>query len=357
MRRIQLTANNRNSVLQEVKKTLLTDGLVVFPSDTVYGLAARADSEKAVNKLLAFKDRPRGQAISIAVKDLVHAKKYIALTKQQEQTLNMILPGAYTIVLPSLHTVSAQLEAEDKTLGIRIPDYEFLHQLSKTVPFPYTATSANIHARGPHYSIEALLNTLSDTKKNLLDLIVDYGTLPHNLPSTIVNLSESTLPTLRKGDMKLKLIERKVTVSAGQTKQLAVALLTKYLKAAHEMPVILILQGNLGAGKTVFSQGIGEYLDTEHVVSPTFVLYYEYTTNHSVITKFHHFDLYRAENQDDLENLEINKLLQPRNVLVFEWGEKIGSVQNLLKGKKAIALYCQIEILDENSRSFSIYEL
>lgn len=346
-----------SSVLKEAVSVLNQDGLVVFPSDTVYGLAANTLSEKAVLKLLSFKDRPRGQAISIAVQDLQDAQKYVKITTPQTKTLGMILPGAYTVILPSLHKTAPKLEAEDQTLGIRIPQYPFLRNLSHALPYPYTTTSANIHARGPHYSIDVLLNTLSEKKKSLLDLIIDDGELPHNLPSTIVNLASSSLPTLRKGTMKLKLLSKFTSTNTNETKKLAVTLLKKYEAQARKKPILFILHGDLGTGKTVFAQGLGEYLQTMHVVSPTFVLYYEYETKSTSVTKMHHYDLYRAENSEDLELLGIRKLLKPHNLLVFEWGEKLESVSSLLQDKIATVLYIQIESIDENKRSFTIYEL
>ena len=291
------------------------------------------------------------------VKDLQQAKEFVAINEQQEKTLQMILPGAYTIILPSRHKTSLQLEAENETLGIRIPQYFFIQALSNAISYPYTATSANIHARGPHYTINALFNTLSEKKKSLLDLVIDFGELPHNLPSTIITMTESKLPILRKGDNKFKLLNRTVTKADSETKALATQLLKKYEKLSSNKPIIFILQGDLGSGKTVFTQGLGEYLHTVHVVSPTFVLYYEYDTSHQFLTKLHHFDLYRAETTEDLEVLGINKLLKPKNLLVFEWGERIGSIHHLLNGIPAVILYIQIETLSETDRSFNVYEL
>lgn len=357
MKRILLTSENWQNTITEAASVLSNGGLVVFPSDTVYGLAANALSQRAVDKLFMFKDRPRGKAVSIAVKDLADAQKYVHMDSAQQKTLSVILPGAYTIVLPARHVANPKLEAEDQTLGIRIADYPFMRELSRKVDFPYTATSANIHARGPHYSIDAFLNTLSEKKKELLDLIIDYGELPHNLPSTIVNLSSPELPALRKGSSKLKLVKQKITTTPEETKMFAVSLLKKYEHTVAEKPLLFILQGDLGAGKTVFSQGLGNCLQTVHVVSPTFVLYYEYETKHSVISKLHHFDLYRVENTDDIKLLEIEHLLQPKNLLVFEWGERIGSLPQLLNNKPATVIFIQIDAIDEKTRKFTAYEL
>src|SRR3989339_1425688 len=148
MQRVKLTQDNLKEVLTKTKMVLEKDGLVVFPSDTVYGLAVNANSKSAVGKLLEFKERPANKAVSIAAADLDNAQKFVEISPKEERVLSTLLPGKFTIVLPSKHKVDSRLEAEDKTLGIRLPDYFFTKALSQGVSFPYTATSANLHSKG-----------------------------------------------------------------------------------------------------------------------------------------------------------------------------------------------------------------
>ena len=357
MRVIKLNKKNIKHILEKIKLILVNDGLVVFPSDTVYGLAANALSLTAVKKLLEFKQRPKEQSISVVVKNFKQAKQFVVISLNQQNILKTLLPGPYTIVLPSKHKVIKKLEAEDKTLGIRFPDYWFTQALSKAFPFPYTATSANLHGKGPHYSINSLLNTLSGKKKKLLDLVIDYGILPRHLPSTVINLSQPNLPCLRKGDFQFRLIKKCVSINEDQTKQIAKDLLKKNLSILKEKSLIFVLQGDLGTGKTIFVKGLGEFLGINNIVSPTFVLYYEYSTKHKFINKLHHFDLYRAKTKQDLKVLEIEKLLKPKNLLVFEWGEKISSIFSLLKANKAKILLVSLKEISAEQRKIIVYKL
>jgi len=352
-----LTRQNCQALIGLAQQVLKQNGLVVFPSDTVYGLAANALSASGVSKLFQFKERPQNQSVSIAVKNLADAEKYIEVSPVQRPLLQTLIPGPYTVVLPSKHLAVSQLEAEDGTLGIRIPDYWFTNKLSQLLPFPYTATSANLHSRGPHHSVQAFLKTLSAKKQALIDLIIDFGILPDNLPSTVVNLSGKTPKILRHGDYPFKLIDKYLSGSAEETRVFAGKLGEKYRRFLKNKPVLFLLQGEMGTGKTVFSQGLGEAYGIKKIVSPTYVIYYEYQSESAPLLKFHHFDLYRLESDNDLEVFRIPTLLKPNNLLVFEWGEHLGSLGSNLRNPAYQTILVKLTDLGSNKRQFEIYEI
>src|SRR3989344_3634264 len=189
MKQIAYNIKNRTKISKEVIETLACGGLVISPSDTVYGLLVDATNEKAVEKLIQFKNRPPGKAISIFVSDISELQSQVTVDKQQLGLVKELLPGPFTVILASKSKVSPLLESEKRTLGVRIPNYQFLLELVKKFGKPVTATSANLSGRPPHYSISSFLNDIPDTKKNLIDLIIDAGTLPRNKPSTVVDLT------------------------------------------------------------------------------------------------------------------------------------------------------------------------
>lgn len=357
MQIIKLTKKNYVAVIKQVKTRLENHGLVVFPSDTVYGLAANALSAKAVKKLYAFKDRRIDQSVSIAVKDLKQAKQYFQFDSNQEKLLKALLPGPYTVILNSKHSAVSSLEAQNQTLGMRIPNHWFTQALSATLPFPYTATSANLHTKGPHYSIEALLNTLSEKKKQMLDLLIDLGKLPNNPPSTVINLASEQIRVLRQGRYLFKPLSTQKTNSPEQTRLLAKKILKRIINRAKQQAMVLILQGDLGAGKTVFVQGLGQELGCGPIVSPTYVIVYEYLTKHRYLKKMLHFDLFRLENSADFTPLHIEKEFQTGNLLVFEWGEKLGPIFNLIQNNKASVFLIDFEELTPKQRMIKIYQL
>ena len=135
----------------KIIQTLQNGGLVVHPSDTVYGLLCDATNPEAVKKLFAFKARPASKPVSIFVSDLEMAKDYVVIDRKTGDRLKEFLPGPYTVVLPSKHNVVKELESEKGTMGIRIPKYPAILELVRKFGKPITATSANLSTRSKHY--------------------------------------------------------------------------------------------------------------------------------------------------------------------------------------------------------------
>jgi tRNA threonylcarbamoyladenosine biosynthesis protein TsaE len=181
--------------------------------------------------------------------------------------------------------------------------------------------------------------------------------LPPNLPSTVINLSGNQLEVLRPGEFNPQFVSQIITNNEQETQKTAADFLRSVLKLAFHQPLVFILQGDLGSGKTVFTKGLGNYLQTETIISPTYVIFYEYQTNNQPIKKLYHFDLYRIENQTDLDNLQIEQYQKPGNLLVFEWGEKIGPKSNLFKNKKTALYLLNFRALGEQEREIKIYKL
>jgi L-threonylcarbamoyladenylate synthase len=354
LRTIQSSKNTVQNVVEETVAVLKNGGLVIFPSDTVYGALVDATNEDAVRKLIAFKNRPVGKPISVFVDGFAMLKQHVKTTEKNDVVIKELLPGPFTIILPSQHNVSQLLESEGKTLGVRIPKYPLINELVKTYGGPVTATSANLAGRSPHYSISSLLNELPEAKKNLIDLIVDAGQLSHNKPSTVLDLHQSDIKTLRKGDVTYTSQNKYESKSPEETKRIAKQILSTHV-SRDDKPLIFIISGDLGAGKTVFVKGIGEALGVEDVDSPTYVVYYEYPLQNHAFEKLIHFDLYQVEEAEEFKHLGIENMLQAKNILCFEWGEKSAELLPLLK-EKASLLYITISHVDEDHRKIEVKE-
>ena len=340
-------------IVQKAIKVLKSGGLVIIPSDTVYVVAADAGNPAAVKKLIAYKSRPPGKAISVFVGDRKSARKYVEITPDQENKLDAMLPGQYTMVFPSKKALSPDLESEKGTLGIRIPDNNFVNELVKLFGRPITATSANQAEKSPHYSIDSLLKATPKAKQKMIDLIIDHGKLPRNKPSTVVDFTEGDIRILRQGDVRMA----QTTISSNDkaTKLTARRLLKKNLQTIGSKPLVIMLYGELGAGKTVFVKGLGELLGIKDIVSPTFVIYYEYPMKHSAVRKLYHYDLYKLQDIEEFEHLGIEEALQPGNVIAIEWSEKSDHISAQLK-KKATIITVEINHVDETRREIKIYE-
>ena len=130
---IKLEKNNLNQVIRRTIKILKKRGLVIFPSDTVYGLLVDATNEKAVEKLIEFKERPKGKPISIFVTNVRTIVTLCKVDLRQKNILNKILPGPFTAVLDyksnKKFNINKLLLSEKNTLGVRVPDFEHINKL------------------------------------------------------------------------------------------------------------------------------------------------------------------------------------------------------------------------------------
>ena len=388
---------NYKKVIEETVKVIRNGGLVVFPTDTVYGLMVDPTNEKAVKKLLNFKNRWTGKAISVAVLDKKMAMEYVKLSKNDENVYSSLLPGPFTIINNGKHKVVEGIEAENGTLGIRIPDYKYIQDLIKVLKRPVTATSANLAGRRPNYSVEGFLKSLSEKKKEMIDLVVDAGKLPRNKPSTVIDLTGSEIKILRRGDLITGKTNTLISKSEKETERIAEFLMSRVetfcrtslqkkqiqnpsgsrtpacrqaglyfdeMEILKQKPLVFLLSGDLGCGKTVFSRKIGRLLGIkEKITSPTFVIYNEYKT-HSVsrtslkkggCKKFIHADLYKITSEKDLEEINFLDLFSPSTssgftVACIEWPENMGKKYLEKLKKKAKIVTVNFSYVDEKTR-------
>ncbi|MCL4384152.1 L-threonylcarbamoyladenylate synthase [Patescibacteria group bacterium] len=320
--------------IQQAAAVIKKGGLVLFPSDTVYILAVDPTNQKAVDKLLAFKERWVGKAISVAVADQEMAEEYVELSENARQLYKSLLPGPFTIVSKGRHKVADGIEAENGTLGIRIPDNDWIHKLVTILGKPVTATSANLSGRTPNYSVASLWKTLSEKKKKMIDYVVDAGKLPKNKPSTVIEATEPELKVLRRGDLVTTGATTIISKSETETQKVAEFLLKRVLKGKMEKPIAFLLSGDLGCGKTIFSKAVGKVLGIRgRITSPTFVIYNEYEVKDGAVNKFLHFDLYRITADFELKEIKFWELFTTGTIACIEWPENMGE-ENLRKLKE-----------------------
>jgi L-threonylcarbamoyladenylate synthase len=356
MKIIKLEKTNLKKTASLAKEVLDQDGLVIIPTDTVYVLAAKATSSKAAQKILDFKGRWEGKGISVFLNNLSKVKDYVECSQDQERILETILPGFFTVVLKSKKKVAPEIEPGDDTVGIRIIDESFVKALTKICDYPVTATSANITGKGPHYSIDSFLKTLSEKKKKEISLIIDAGQLPRRKPSTVFRLVKDQIEIIREGSLNPKLVLKEKTDSEAKTKKLAQKIYQQFFKEVLEsQALVVIMRGDLGTGKTVFAKGLGELFKKE-LTSPTFVLMDEYQINQKPIKNIYHLDLYRLESDEEVVDLNLARFLEKGNLILIEWGEKLSTFHTLKKANTAFFLL-QIEDLGGSKRGLKLYRI
>jgi len=168
-------------------RALLAGRLVVYPTDTLLGLAARAEDAAAVDRLVAAKGRAPDRPISLAVSSLEEAEPLADLAPPARRFLRAELPGPFTVLLPPSARARRALPAAiagGRALGLRLPDHPLARELARRTG-PITATSANRHGEPP-------ARTVAEARRALGDAVAVYlggGAAPSGRPSTLVDLT------------------------------------------------------------------------------------------------------------------------------------------------------------------------
>lgn len=325
MKRILLSETPIEEAISAAITILEAGGLVLFPTETVYGAGVDATNQAAVDKLLAYKSRREGKPLSIAVTDLTMAEKYVEVNEQAKTLYKQFLPGPVTVVSKGRGAVASGVESEFGTLGVRIPAYSMLLELVGKFGKPITATSANGSGNKRPYTIDDALDQLSQKQKALIDLALDAGELPKNEPSTVIDTTMSTPMTMRAGTIQVDSDHQFFSTSEAETQALAGKLLLKHWNEIKDTGLVVGLNGSLGAGKTIFTKGIATFLNiSETITSPTYTYVEEYEfERHGVRGNLYHLDLWKVESAAELERLDVTSLLQPNNVIVIEWWSQV----------------------------------
>lgn len=176
--------------------------ILVFPTDTVYGLGGDATLDWAVRKVFKIKDRPETKPLPVLVRDIEMAKKYVFADKKQEAVLEQLWPGRVTVVLEKRTALPLVLTGGGYTVGMRISSHWLLKEIFKVFDHPIIGTSANITDKPSTTKIEEVLNFFKgDYYKP--DLIIDAGDLPSSEPSTVIDLTREP-KILRAGPISKK---------------------------------------------------------------------------------------------------------------------------------------------------------
>lgn len=335
----------------EIVEALKKGGLVVYPTETLYGIGVDATNDSAVGKLNKYKQRPFGKPYSIAVSDKKMAEEYVHINKTAEELYGKFLPGPLTIISKGKHKVAPGVESESGTLGVRIPDYPKILNIIRKLGRPITSTSANASYKKRPYKISDILKNIGGKQKSLIDLIIDAGELPKNEPSTVIDTTMDDAVTLRQGEIKLKNRNEVVSRSEEATQNTAKELWQKYESYKGKRAIVFALIGKMGSGKTQWTKGLARAMGiTDIVTSPTFAIENEYQTKGN---KLFHFDAWRLEDSSELTALGFENLIKEKEVLSIEWAEKVEHVIRK-HDENAVVVWVNIEYgKKENERIIS----
>lgn len=194
---IQLTEENTGKALKRAVEILKRGGIVLFPTDTVYGLAVDALNKPALARLRALKGREKKKPISIIVPTIDEIRTHADLHPDAKPFSEKYLPGALTLVLPGKKHLPEELMLNGQ-VGIRIPNDSFGRTVAEMLGRPITATSANRSGlRTPTHASD-MIEHFGQFAEHL-DLIIDAGERGGGMPSTVVTFIQSVPYVLREG--------------------------------------------------------------------------------------------------------------------------------------------------------------
>lgn len=332
--------------LNKIINTLKQGKLIIYPTETCYGLGADATNPQAVQKLLDYKGERGSKPISVAVADQKMAEKYVVLNETARHLYRNFLPGPLTVISKSKNRLAPALQAGGETLGIRIPDYSLVLKLISQFGRPITATSANTSGKKPPYSLADWQKYTSKKKQSMVDLFWNVGRLTKREPSTVVDTTLNETTVLRQGAIQIiQPAGTFISNSEAETQKIAQKILSRVSPHRWKKALIFALQGELGAGKTQFAKGLAASLGIKtNITSPTFNIIKEYPFDDHI---FYHLDTWRLEKGEELLELGLKKMIAPGNFIAIEWLQKVRGILETLKAK---IIWVTIEILSPNQR-------
>ena len=170
-------------IVSEAINVLANGGVILYPTDTVYGLGANIFDNRAVRRIFEIKQRSLLKPLSILVSDLKAIDLVAKVSLNQKELIRNYLPGPYTFILKKRKIIPRVITSGSSYVGVRVPDNQLACRLSSL--FPITTTSANI-------SDDEVLSNPCEILEQLdcdIDLVIDVGDLNSNKPSSIIDLS------------------------------------------------------------------------------------------------------------------------------------------------------------------------
>lgn len=193
--------------LNKVINVIKNDGLVLIPTETVYGIAANALSDDACKKIFIAKGRASDNPLIVHVSDKDMIKRLVKnVNSIEEKLIDAFMPGPFTLILEKKECISNVASAGGSTIGIRMPSNNIINTVIKESNVPLAAPSANISGRPSGTCINDILEEL----KNRVDVVIDGGRCNIGIESTVVKVINNVPTILRPGFITEKDIENVV---------------------------------------------------------------------------------------------------------------------------------------------------
>ena len=192
-----LNLKNEKLVVSKAIEVMNKGGIILYPTETVYGIGCDARNEKTVRKIAQFKKRNNNKPnFSVGVANKNSVKKYVKLCEKSKTLIDRLLPGPFTIILESNKKILPDMD----TIGIRIPEKSFFSHLLTSYKMAIVTTSANLKGK-------ITPNCFAEIEKEVLDFVdyaIDGQCTKYKEGSTIINATREDYEILRNGAGKIE---------------------------------------------------------------------------------------------------------------------------------------------------------
>ncbi len=190
--------------IKEAVELLKTGKVIIYPTETSYGIGCDATNAEAVKRIFLIKGRPEDKGVTILLPSAdPYGEKYVAWSPQLKMLAEKHWPGPLNIVLPvKENNQIAQQCLTGSTISVRQSSHPIAQALADQLGVPIVSTSANISGEPELYDLESLIAAFSKQAFKP-DAIINAGPLPHNLPSTMVHEKDGRISVLRRGAVTL----------------------------------------------------------------------------------------------------------------------------------------------------------
>lgn len=192
MELMSVALDDEESIIKKAVETLANGGLIVYPTDTLYGIGADAASKESVEKVFKVKRRSEDNPLSVLVSDFRMLERYACMDEKQKELVHELLPGRVSVILESVGGLAPNL-SKDGSLAFRIPLDHLAIRIAERFGRPITSTSANLHGHRMPENVKGIIDQLGEN----IAFYIDAGDLTFDA-STLVDLRGSPR-VLREG--------------------------------------------------------------------------------------------------------------------------------------------------------------
>ncbi len=189
-------SNPEQRVVTKAAETLQAGGVIIYPTDTVYGLGCSINAKDAIERVHIIKGQRKDKPFSFVCSDLKHISEYAHVSNAAFRVMKHLIPGPYTFILPAarMKQLPRILMSKRKTVGIRVPDSKVVLAIVKELGHPILSTSVTVNGGAILNDPEAIVTGF----RNTVDMIIDGGLLTSE-PSTVIDFTGEEPKVVRVG--------------------------------------------------------------------------------------------------------------------------------------------------------------